>query len=282
MNKILPCLFALCLAACNRSPNFVASDETRSVTTTEIIKPQETEDAPHTIKVSLTISRREDLRVRTGHQLKEGDVLSDRSFERATLIHQRGLLEFALRELKTNQPQQTAAIALPPASYDEQLAAIRRAEIERDQIKQKAEIQIRRFAEIEGLENLPASVIEHEHAKLKTLKLNEQNALAEIELAKAKLATALTARAYLENQRAIETRKEKIALGERRQKLESETVELQMQIAALNERINQLGAVKTPFAGRVVSVEWKGQNNNEITIELLIAVDAQLSGDSAN
>lgn len=59
------------------------------------------ESLPSEIKVRVTISRSEDLRVSVGQKIKTGDRLADRKRERDTLLMQKQQATLALERMKT-------------------------------------------------------------------------------------------------------------------------------------------------------------------------------------
>ena len=272
MMKILTVCAVSCLTlACSRTPSTAPDGYAR--TTTEVVRSARTDDAPNTIRVRLTIMRRADLKVKVGDEIREGDVLSDREQERAALQSQRRMLELSLRRVSEANTSPTYALALPPVSYAEAEANIRRAETALQQIIRRIETQQARLTELSRLPNLPPSIREHETARFEQLRLEQQSAQAEVDLARARLETTRQQRAYLENDRANDTRREQLTFAERRQQAEIQSAQLQTQIAALDERIRQASVVRAPFSGHVVRVQWEGQTNHEINLILLIAVD---------
>ena len=90
------------------------------------------ESLPSEIKVRVTISRAEDLRVSVGQKIKIGDVIADRKRERDALVQQKQQAEFALERMKKLmwlKDENLEKPVLPDASFAEYEAAINRAAV---------------------------------------------------------------------------------------------------------------------------------------------------------
>lgn len=91
-------------------------------------KPQQLQ--PREIKIELTLSSPQELKVKPGEQLKPGQVLSDRTVERQRLLNQKKQLELSLQRLNLPIPKTTPLSAisplrqLPKVSYQQEQANI--------------------------------------------------------------------------------------------------------------------------------------------------------------
>lgn len=85
---------------------------------------------PRTIKIDLTLTSPQDLKVKPGDEVAPGQVLSDRTTERQRLLAQKKQLEISLKKLdlpipELTQPKPIPALSkLPPVSYQQEEANI--------------------------------------------------------------------------------------------------------------------------------------------------------------
>jgi hypothetical protein len=91
---------------------------------------------PRNIKISLTLSRPEDLKVKPGDKIVKGQTLSDRADDRSKLLARKKQLELTLAKLDLPLPPLTPPKSiqplskLPPISYQEERANIKLKEQE--------------------------------------------------------------------------------------------------------------------------------------------------------
>ncbi len=71
---------------------------------------------PRNIKISLTLSSRQDLKVKQGDKVIEGQVLSDRTTERTRLLARKKQLELSLEKLNLPLPPITPSKPIPALS----------------------------------------------------------------------------------------------------------------------------------------------------------------------
>lgn len=277
--------FCFLCASCQK-PASDAPTETaprRTITLGEDEKPTGAE-LPESIKVRVQISRREDLRVKTGDKLKTGDVIADRNKERDALLAQKKQAELALERLKNLMPLKTEELqkpTMPDASFAEYEANIRRASVLVEAAKRNIKLQESRIEQIEKLP-FPArlsKITQHETARLALLKGELLEAESNLALERAKLETVRGNRNYTEQKDALEIQKAKITVGEQRVTIETQIAQLEAQITNLNASIIAFAAVRAPFNGTVKKISWEGQTNDEITV--IISVDVSDSDSRA-
>ena len=235
-------------------------------------------DNPSRIKIRVSISRREELRVKVGEKIKAGDVIADRTRERDALISQRHQAEMTLKRLQILQSSKSAELqkpVTPDASFAENVAAISRAQISVDAAKRNIKLQETRISQIE---NLPfpgdlSKIRQHETARLALLKSELLQTESNLALERAKLKTAKANRNYSEQKDALEIQKQKITLNEQRLTLETNIASLEAQITNLNGQIIALSSVRAPLAGTIKKITWEGQTNDEINVVILVDVD---------
>jgi hypothetical protein len=125
---------------------------------------------PRTIKIDLTLTSPQDLKVKPGDEVTPGQVLSDRITERQRLLAQKKQLEISLKKLdlpipEPTQPKPIPALSkLPPVSYQQEEANIalkqqELAEAERTIANQEEKIrQLRELLpETQPLKAIPAN-----------------------------------------------------------------------------------------------------------------------------
>ncbi len=214
------------------------------------------ENLPESIKVRVQISRREDLRVKTGDKLKTGDVIADRNKERDALLSQKKQAELSLERLRNLmflKAEELNKPIMPDASFAEFQANLSRAALLVEAAKRNIKLQESR---IEQIENLPfprdmSKITQHETARLALLKGELLYATSNLALERAKLETAKANRNYSEQKDALEIQKQKITLNEQRLTLETNIAQLEAQITNLNGQIIALSAIRAPFAGTI-------------------------------
>jgi hypothetical protein len=263
-------LLAFALFGCNRK---IESSATQSdaPTSTEVIKTKFSEEFPRSIKVSLTVSRRSDLKVKVNSKVIEGDVLTDRAEDRNALLSQRKILLLSLArfEEKFSGPKTEN---LPPQFYDDDKAKIRKAEVLLSTIAERIEKQKAKILEVEKL-NLPSSVLEHERAKLGELEQEATNASAEINLTRAQFLAAQEKRKFVLFEIKAQTLREVATEKKESAQLEINAAQIRQQIAAIDEKLLSVAVVRSPFPAVVERIVWEGQKNNEIFITLHLVVD---------
>jgi biotin carboxyl carrier protein len=217
------------------------------------------ESLPSEIKVRVTISRPEDLRVSVGQKIKTGDRLADRKRERESLIMQKQQATLALERMKKLmwlKDENLEKPILPDASFADYEAAINRAAVTVETAKRSINLQAMRIKEIESLP-FPVDLTkikQHESARLDLLKSELLAAESNLNLERAKLETAKANRIYAEQKDALEIQKSKIAVREQRITIEAQITQIEATITNLNVQIVALSAVRAPFAGTVKKI----------------------------
>jgi hypothetical protein len=242
--------------------------------------------SPKILEIKLTINSPRDLNVRQGDSVEAGQVLASRSHERRRLLAQRRMLDAQAQQIEAQIKTAEKSIALlewlgsdlPPASFASEQAAISRAEAEAAITARKVAVQKRRLAALPaaippGFDN--QAVESHEAAKLSFVQDSERQALAEIELQKAKLISAKEARAFEEKRHAVETARQLLTAQSQQQQAVIARSQLLAQIATIDLSLAQLAEVCAPFSGSAKRIEWENQHDQTITVVLYLAVSGQ-------
>lgn len=249
-------------------------------------KISSSEFLPSEIKVRVTISRPEDLRVSVGEKIKTGDVIADRSKERNALLQQKQQAELALermRKLILLKDENLEKPVLPDASFAEQEASINRASLAVEAAKRAVNLQKSRIGQIQSLP-FPgdlSKIKQHETARLELLYGELLAAQSNHALELAKLATAKANRNYSEQKDRLEIQKSKITAHEQRITIEAQITQIEAQITNLDVQIVALSAVRAPFAGTIKKINWEGQTNAEINVVITVDVDDKGESNSA-
>jgi hypothetical protein len=214
----------------------------------EIPERRKNQLEPRNIKIELTLSNPQDLKVKPGEYITAGQVLSDRTQSRNRLQAKKKQLQLSLAKLNLPLtpipfPKPIPEISqLPPVSYAQEEAAIKlhkqklkEAEQaianQKEKIKQLNSLFSTQAGEQESKDNYMASselrgtegdlkqgstpniklILSHEQANLKNLETANKEAQIQLELAQSQLTTAKENRAYAEYQRQLEQTRRAIA-----------------------------------------------------------------------
>lgn len=182
--------------------------------------------ASERIKVKVSISALEDLKVRQGDSITKGQIIADRTRERSRLLTAKREFEATLRQIlntvipKPPEPKPVPAIgSLPEAIYIEEeaqiasaelrkmqanrdynywlkilssepvteVASVEKARVERDKKLKEIQNQQTKIELVEQLANLPKAVLEHESEVLARLKTELDQAEYSLRLEQGKL-----------------------------------------------------------------------------------------------
>ena len=114
---------------------------------------------PRTIKIHLTLTSPQDLKVKPGDEVISGTVLSDRTTERQRLLAQKKQLEISLKKLdlpipEITQPKPIPALSkLPPVSYQQEEANIALKQQELAEAERAIANQETKIKELEAIQN---------------------------------------------------------------------------------------------------------------------------------
>lgn len=267
------------------APTLRQGDSTSVVILSEGAPATKDDGRPRALRLRLTLSRPDDLRVKAGEKIEAGAALCDRSAERSRLVAQRHALRLALRRL--NEQARAAGEGLrlladlgpelPTASFAAESAAIRRAEVEAASAARRVELQRRQGA---ALAAAPAdfdreAIAQHEAARLALLSDAQAQAGAEVGLQQARLESAREVRAFDEKRARVEHARQMLAARSQLQQTEIARAQMAAQLAALDVQLERLAVVRAPFAGRVTRIEWEEGNNAEFSVVVYLAVDGR-------
>lgn len=257
---------------------------------------------PRLFKMAVTLTNPDDLKVRQGDTVAKGQLLADRVEERQSLEGRLERQQISLARLQEEvraplPPSQAPEVAaLPSPTFLEQVAAIDRALVEVDRAETVVNLQQRKVDAIQLMPDgqAPSEVLQHELARLERVQQEQAQAIATLALAEAQLEQAKQDRQYQEYLHSLEMSKRRIAIEdqqlryqEQMQAYQQQVTDRQYRLAEVEAQIEQtqaqlrlLEAVRSPYNGTVLRIEWKGQTNEAIQVELTLRVDGDHDDDS--
>lgn len=246
------------------------------------------------LTVRLTLSAPEDLKVKEGDRVSQGQMLSDRVRDRQRLEAQ--MQQLRLQQGQLSQPVPGApparsvpeVAALPPPSFLSQVAEVDRKRLAIEAAQRHLEQQQRKLdllATIPDAE-LPEATVPHETELLEQRRRELDQANADLQLAEAQLAKAQSDRLHQEYLHSLELSKRAIALEQaelqrREQVLTAQQQErdrafqlaqLEAQVQALETQLFALSAVRSPYTGTIQRIKYEGQTDQSLVVELTLVV----------
>jgi biotin carboxyl carrier protein len=222
---------------------------------------------PSSIKIELTLSNPQDLKVKPGDKVSAGQTLSNRASERNHLQAKKKQLQLSIEKLNLPltpipQPRPIPEInSLPPVSYAEEEAAIKLKQQKLTEANRAIALQQKK---IDSLTQLDSSsevpplirgvrgdqkqgstsnlklILEHEQANLKNLETAKTDAQIQLEVQESQLITAKENRAYIEYQRQLEQTRRAIAISQQHQAIQQTESERQVLLAEKEYSIAQI------------------------------------------
>ncbi len=215
----------------------------------------------HTI--TLVLSQLSDLKVEEGQRINAGDIISDRTSERTKLQAKKQRLEASLarvrlplRELKP----------VPVPKFQTELVALKQAQFQLDAIAR----QIKNF-DVKFYHKDPwhVQVFESEKVQeLAELKRRELEASINLEKAIARLDEAKLNYQKQQYEHSLKVSDYQTSL----QKQQDQIISLQSQLDKVDEELEQLTSVLSPYRGKVRRVKILGQNERSITAEVTLDI----------
>jgi hypothetical protein len=281
---------SLFIAACTRraAPQFAAASPSPSPIISSLAEDapaQTASSGPRRLKITLTITRPEDLRVKVGDKVEAGGMIADRAAERERLEAQRRTLTLSARQLHEQGKLTDESLRIvrqlgetvPPTSFAAEEAAIVKAQAEADVMARKVAVQQQRIAALPL--SVPAGfnqplVITHEEQRFVNLTGEERQSLSEVALSRARLQMAKEARAFDEQRFKLSIAQQTLTARGQQQQMVLAAIQLQGQLIAINQQLALLAAVKAPFAGKVKRITWEEQRDHEIIVSVYLALAA--------
>jgi hypothetical protein len=304
MKRIIT-LALLVLTGCTGQGTAPGSIGSSPTPTAQLLTGTETpQPSQQRFKLKLTLSAPEDLKVREGDGVMVGQILADRVRDRQRLEGQKRQLQLQIEKLQLPivgappvRPIPEVA-ALPAPSFLEEVAAVEQMKLKAQATQRMKEAQQRKLDLLQSMpqNELPEAVIPHEQGLLEQRQREVDQANAEVDLSRARLAKAQEERQYQEYQHSLELSKRAIAIQqaelqrqeERQRQQEQErdqefkTAQLQAQLQQLNTQLFTLSAIRSPYSGKVQRIKFEGQNDQNLTVELTLVITDRPSNPGAN
>lgn len=213
---------------------------------------------PRRLKLTLSLDRPEDLKVREQESVAKGRVLSDRKSARDRLINDRRSLLAKLDQFRQQQDV-IASSGTQPSTATEQ------AEVNAAQVAvTQAQRAIEKYRDNSPWTEYARSVLLlPDNQELAELGNKYQVAQAELEIAQAKLQDAQQSK---ESKKTIDTTQQ-----------QADTIS---KLREVDGKISTLGVVHSPYSGVIKSIRWLGQKNQELQVELTLAMGSTSTPES--
>lgn len=261
-------------------------------------------------KITLAVDKPDDLKIKQGSAVSEGQVIADQEDERNRLLQRKAELLLAVDRLKKQlitRPQKPleplkpkpvpALSSLSDVSYQQYEAAIEKAKKEVERAIAELDLKNREIDFIKGIEAIDPAIIEHELAAATQLKAKAKDAAIEVTLAEGKLLTAKQERQQKEYQHSLDAAKRieeantaqsfyqrqvaenLIAFQRQSADYEKElrerdyrTTQTKLQLSGIDDNISKLSTIRSPYSGTVKRVKFINQTDNKLNIELSIVI----------
>jgi hypothetical protein len=243
--------------------------------------------------LKLTLSEKEDLKVREGDVVVKDQILADRTRDRQRLEAQKEQISLQIKRLsqppiKPLAPKRIPDVAAFPApSFLEEQANIDRLEIRVNKSTRDRDLQQRYLDAVQGLNDIPPSTLLHEQEKLKEKEALLKETIAELEVTKAKLDKSKRDHEYKEYQYSLELSKREIDIQRQQQEYQRQQQEWEKQerdrtfqlaqvtaqLQNLESQLANLSIVKSQYNGKIQRVKWLEQTNTNLSVELTLIVN---------
>lgn len=212
----------------------------------------------HTVTCALTDMN--DLKVNEGDRVTEGQLLCDRTAQRQSLEARKRQIEISIEQMSLPMSQPTE---LPPPEFavEESAIASLKAELE---LLDKAYVPPFRFRD-ERLKRIHDQEVYQRQAEIQERKTRVAIALNE---AVAQLQKARSDYQWQQYQHGLNLIQQQTAM----QRQQYQVASLAAQLQQVETQLQELTAVRTPYAGRVRRVKFLGQQDRTIRVEVTINV----------
>ncbi|WP_013322694.1 hypothetical protein [Gloeothece verrucosa] len=216
---------------------------------------QKTESASFLHTIQITVTHIEDIKVKEKQQVKKGDIISDRISERSSLLTKKRQLEIAMA--KASLPL-TKTEPITKSQFQQERMALHKAQSELTRVTQ----QIDHYQGFAFKDPQLSEILEPEKVKeLAALKEKQILATVAVKEALARLNAA-------QIQHSLQLTTYQTNLSKQKYELES----LRSQLQEVNEQIQEIVAVRSPYDGSVYRVKILGQNDRNLTAEIVLTV----------
>ncbi|PSF35049.1 hypothetical protein C7H19_18080 [Aphanothece hegewaldii CCALA 016] len=213
-------------------------------------------------KITATLTSLEDLKIKVGDRIQPDTIITEHPTERQELATKQQQLEAKITQLSLPIPP--ISPLFPPNLASEEIA-LRQAKLKLEQITQKMNTgSSLKFKQPELSAIFESDKIE----QLNQLQDQQHNARLEIEAAIARLDEA---KSRYEQQ--LDEYKLRLAEYQTRlQRQQDELILLQNQLKTLRDQQHNTGIVRSPYSGKVHRIKVIKQQDQNITVEIILVV----------
>jgi chromosome segregation ATPase len=241
---------------------FVNANNTDVIATSPITE-EPTQSSPNRHTITLVLNQLSDLKVEEGTRINVGDIISDRTSERTKLQAKRQRLDDSLSKAKLPL---NALKPVPSPSFQTELATLKQAQFNLDAIVE----QINNFDQkIYHKDPWHVQVFESEKVQqLAELKRQELAASINVERAIASLDEAKLNYQKQQYEHSLKVSDYQTLMQKQQEQLNS----LQTQLDTVDDELDKLTSVYSPYRGKVRRVKILGQNERSITAEVTLDI----------
>jgi biotin carboxyl carrier protein len=241
---------------------FINANNTDVIATAPVTEEQ-TQSTPNRHTITLVLNQLSDLKVEEGQRVNVGEIISDRTTERAKLQAKRQRLSDSLARVKLPL---NALKPVPSPSFQTELVTLKQAQFNLDAIVQ----QLNNFDQkIYHKDPWHVQVFESEKVQeLADLKRRELEASINVEKAIASLDEAKLNYQKQQYEHSLKVSDYQTSLQKQQEQVNS----LQTQLDKVDEELEQLTSVYSPYRGKVRRVKILGQNERSITAEVTLDI----------
>jgi biotin carboxyl carrier protein len=227
------------------------------------VTEETTQSTPNRHTITLVLSQLSDLKVEEGQRINVGDIISDRTSEKAKLQAKKQRLVDGLTRAKLPLNQLKP---VPAPQFQTELVTLKQAQFSLDAIVN----QINNFDEkLYFKDPWHVQVFESEKVQeLADLKRRELEASINLEKAIASLDEAKLNYQKQQYEHSLKVSDYQTSLQKQQEQINS----LQTQVDKVDEELEQLTSVYSPYRGKVRRVKILGQNERSITAEVTLDI----------
>jgi biotin carboxyl carrier protein len=241
---------------------FVNASNTNVIATSPTTEEQ-TQSTPNRHTITLVLNQLSDLKVEEGQRINVGEIISDRTSEKAKLEAKKQRLVDSLTRAKLPLNELKS---VPVPQFQTELANLKQAQFNLDAIVQ----QINNFDQkIYHKDPWHVQVFESEKVqKLADLKRRELEASINVEKAIASLDEAKLNYQKQQYEHSLKVSDYQTMMQKQQEQVNS----LQTQLDTVDEELDKLTSVYSPYRGKVRRVKILGQNERSITAEVTLDI----------
>jgi biotin carboxyl carrier protein len=241
---------------------FVNANNTDVIATAPVTE-ETTQSTPNRHTITLVLNQLSDLKVEEGQRINVGDIISDRTTEKAKLQAKKQRLADSLTRAKLPLNQLKP---VPAPQFQTELASLKQAQFNLDAIVS----QINNFDQkLYFKDPWHVQVFESEKVQqLADLKRKELEASINLEKAIASLDEAKLNYQKQQYEHSLKVSDYQTLMQKQQEQVNS----LQTQLDTVDDELDKLTSVYSPYRGKVRRVKILGQNERSITAEVTLDI----------